>query len=250
MKVDNYNFYVLTMHDAKRIASIESQLSNLPLSFKYISATVLDENYQSIVAIDKESIIQRYKRELTIGEVGCYLSHKAIWEVVVSENKTSVIFEDDALVDKRVVSFLKELEATKIDYDVMLMGHSKKDYRNKKLYHFLEPLKVSEKAGVFSVGRGFKTWTSGAVGYVVTPEGAKKLLSISLAIKCVVDDWAFYECLGVKVKEVRPLLVWEDYINNESSLEEGRKTPAKKKVYFLVRLLRGALRNITAKVRR
>ncbi|KFC50250.1 hypothetical protein DK37_14225 [Halomonas sp. SUBG004] len=89
--------------------------------------------------------------------------------------------------------------------------------------------------GPFKLGRGFKTWPSGAVGYVVTPAGAAKLLAATTAIQCVLDDWPYFETKGVKVQEVRPLLVWEDFIKLDSSLEGERQTPARRKLFSIAR---------------
>ncbi|MBZ5486465.1 glycosyltransferase family 25 protein [Halomonas aquamarina] len=244
MSFNHYCIYVLTMRDSKRIASIEEQMLKSSLNFEYVDAVVLKDDHNAYV--NQQSVKENYGKELSRGEVGCYLSHKSIWEKVVLSNKASVIFEDDALIDKKIVNFLNRLSLSEVSYDVLILGHSKKDYRNKSLYHFLEPLKISEKVGEFLVGRGFKTWPSGTVGYIITPEGAKKLLSISEEINSVLDDWPYYERLGVLVKEVRPLLVWEDYINMESAIENERKTPARKNIYFVARILRGVLRNIIA----
>lgn len=82
----------------------------------------------------------------------------------------------------------------------------------------------------------------------MTPQGAEKLLHATIVIKSVLDDWPLFERQGVIVKEVRPLLVWEDFINMKSSLENDRKTPARKKIFFLARILRGIFRNAISRV--
>nr|WP_273543269.1 glycosyltransferase family 25 protein [Halomonas profundi] len=237
------------MRTPERVESIERQLSNMSIDYKLIDAVRYSkETFNDSVFIDKKIVFGRNGRALTNGEVGCFLSHKKIWEQVFLSCNAGVVFEDDAIVDKRLVGFLAQLECSKLDYDVILLGHSKKDHRSRKLYHFLEPLKNHIKLGDYSVGRGFKTWPSGAVGYVVTPQGAEKLLNSSIEIKSVLDDWPLFEQQGAIVKEVRPLLVWEDFINMKSSLENDRKTPARKKIFFLARILRGLVRNAISKL--
>lgn len=248
MNTEQYDVYVLTMRDEARITSIKRQMSKLAFKYQYIDATVLKNIEQANHPIDHAAIFERYGRILTKGEIGCFLSHRRIWKKVIASGKSGVIFEDDALVDKDVKKFLNCLTITPIAFDVILLGHSKKDHRHKKLYQFLEPLKKSEKLNGFSLGRGFKTWPSGAVGYVVTLAGAEKLLDASRKINCVLDDWPFFEKENVQVKEVRPLLVWEDFVNIESSLEFDRQTPARKRLYFLARVMRGVIRNIQSRL--
>jgi len=247
--LDNYSLYVLTMRNAERVSSIEQQLSELSLQFSFIDATVYKGSEVSeSVSIAENVVKERNGRFLTNGEIGCFLSHRGIWATILTENKNGVIFEDDALVDNRIVDFLGRLTDSDLEFDVVLLGHSKKDPRKRKLYHFLEPLKKSEKLGPFLLGRGFKTWPSGAVGYVVTPRGAERLLKASEKIQSVLDDWPLFESQGVVVKEVRPLLVWEDFINMQSALEDDRKTPSRKKIYFTARLIRGVIRNVVSKL--
>lgn len=247
MSTEHYGVYVLTMRDETRVKSIERQMSSLSLPYQFFDATVLEDMDQAGHPIDRTAILERYGRMLTKGEVSCFLSHRRIWQEIIASGKPSVIFEDDALIDGCIQHFLDCLATTPVAFDVVLMGHSKKDPQQKKLYHFLEPLKNSEQLDTFALGRGFKTWPSGTVGYVVTPAGAAKLLEASRTICCVLDDWPFFENRGIQVKEVRPLLVWEDFINSESSLEGDRQTPARKNLYFLARVLRGVIRNIQSR---
>lgn len=247
MSIEQFGVYVLTMRDETRIASIERQMSDLGLVFEYIDATVLKEIEHADLPIDRDAIQKRYGRMLTKGEVSCFLSHRRIWQQVVDSGKPYVIFEDDALLENELPQFLASLDDASISFDVVLLGHSKKDHRQKALYHFLEPLKRWKPVGGFKLGRGFKTWPSGAVGYVVTPTGAAKLLAASKTISCVLDDWPYFESMGVKVQEVRPLLVWEDFINIESSLEGDRQTPARRNIFFLARVMRGCVRHLQSK---
>ena len=247
MSIEQFGVYVLTMRDETRIASIERQMSQLGMSFQYIDATVLEKSEHADLPIDSDAIQGRYGRMLTKGEVSCFVSHRRIWQQVVDAGKPCVIFEDDALIERELPAFLDRLSDTNAPFDVVLLGHSKKDHRRKTLYHFFEPLKRWSPIGAFKLGRGFKTWPSGAVGYVVTPAGATRLLEASTTIRCVLDDWPHFESKGVKVKEVRPLLVWEDFINIESSLEGDRQTPSRRKIFFMARVLRGCLRHLQSR---
>lgn len=39
-------------------------------------------------------------RRITKGEVGCFLSHYQAWQKVIELNETTIIFEDDILIDR------------------------------------------------------------------------------------------------------------------------------------------------------
>jgi len=61
------------------------------------------------------------------GVIGCYLSHKRFWQMVVDRNLDSaIIFEDDVrLVDDfkgKLQSYLQRLETEGSSYDVLLLG--------------------------------------------------------------------------------------------------------------------------------
>ncbi|WP_445011811.1 glycosyltransferase family 25 protein [Vreelandella stevensii] len=248
MSIEQFGVYVLTMRDATRMASIERQLCPLGIAFQYIDATVLNDLEDAGLPIDAAAIQQRRGRMLTKGEVSCFLSHRRIWQQVVDAGTPGVILEDDALIERDLPLFLERLADANPSFDVVLLGHAKKDHRHKTLYHFLEPLKLWEPVGPFKLGRGFKTWTSGAVGYVVTPAGAANLLEASHSIRSVLDDWPLFESLGLEVKEVRPLLVWEDFVNIASSLEGDRQTPARNNFFFVARWLRGGIRHLRSRL--
>ena len=61
------------------------------------------------------------------GVIGCYLSHKRFWQMVVDRNLDSaIIFEDDVrLVDnfkETLKTYLQRLKSEKTEYDVLLLG--------------------------------------------------------------------------------------------------------------------------------
>lgn len=115
------------MRNAERVSSIEQQLSELSLQFSFIDATVYKGSEVSeSVSIAENVVKERNGRFLTNGEIGCFLSHRGIWATILTENKNGVIFEDDALVDNRIVDFLGRLTDSDLEFDVVLLGHSKK----------------------------------------------------------------------------------------------------------------------------
>uniref|UniRef100_T1JHI5 Glycosyl transferase family 25 domain-containing protein n=1 Tax=Strigamia maritima TaxID=126957 RepID=T1JHI5_STRMM len=65
-----------------------------------------------------------HKRPLTMGEIGCFLSHYKIWEEVVEEQYRAVIvFEDDIQFEpyfrKKVNRMMKEMQSLQLDWDLV-----------------------------------------------------------------------------------------------------------------------------------
>lgn len=103
---------------------------------------------------------------LTRGGIGCALSHRNVWKKIIDENIcNALILEDDIRCDK---DFDKKLHFYEIswpnDYDIIFLGYhsSTIKYINNKVNDIF--VKSDSIYGLF--------------GYVVSNEGAKKLLNI------------------------------------------------------------------------
>ncbi|KAF5289156.1 hypothetical protein FQR65_LT02046 [Abscondita terminalis] len=122
-----------------------------------------------------------HKRPMTLGEVGCFLSHYNIWKEVV-ENGYEIVFvmEDDVRFEPffraKVERVLDEL-AVIGEWDLVYFGR-------KRLQDQDEPfLQGSEML----VKVGYSYWT---LGYILTLQGAKKLLSAQPLTKLLpVDEY-------------------------------------------------------------
>ncbi|CAD7005695.1 unnamed protein product [Ceratitis capitata] len=107
-------------------------------------------------------------RKMTMGEVGCFLSHYRIWEkIVAKQQKEVLILEDDVRFQpyfkenaERVLSQIRKI----VKYDLVYFGR-------KRLKDEDEP-KVEGTENLVHVGYSY--WT---LGYVISLEGARKLLA-------------------------------------------------------------------------
>ena len=104
---------------------------------------------------------QRLYEPLTQGGIGCALSHKKVYEKIISDNiNKCLILEDDAKFD---IDFFKKMDEIDVpeDFDMLFLGyHVSHVKKNVNKYCFV-PEKVY-----------------GLFGYVVSLEGARKLLDI------------------------------------------------------------------------
>lgn len=99
---------------------------------------------------------------LTVGAIGCAMSHKAIYQKILDENINScLILEDDITIDDRFNEKINILEnyikQNRLDFDLFFLGfHPGTTYDN--------TYKYKSVYGLF--------------GYIVTNSGAKKLLDL------------------------------------------------------------------------
>jgi len=106
-------------------------------------------------------------RPMTLGEIGCFLSHFQIWERMVAEKLEEVlILEDDIRFEpyfkERVINVLKEARGVG-GWDMIYLGRKRLESQDEKWIQNTELL----------VKAGYSYWT---LGYILTLTGAQKLL--------------------------------------------------------------------------
>lgn len=186
-------------------------------------------NNQISNLFDKDSFHNRYFRYPSSGEIGCTLSHIAMYRYIIDNDiPYALILEDDAIIDSDFKKFFikKNLDVLmNDDSSIYLLGHSKVSRKNGFLYNFIHPLAIRKKIGDQKFGESKYMNLCGTVAYVVTNEAAKKILS-SFAYRPfhLADDWLFINEVGINIFHSRPLLVLENYLSFESSIESERQS--------------------------
>lgn len=116
---------------------------------------------------------QLFGRELLLGEIGCALSHKKIYQKMIDDNiPYAVIIEDDAIVSRDIECVLKSILSSKLNWDLILLGHHKNNVKGIK-----SPISLWDKHFIstkYILGR-LADFGFGTYGYFVTLQGAKKL---------------------------------------------------------------------------
>lgn len=114
-----------------------------------------------------ESLRYTYLRPLSRGEVGCFLSHKRLWEECLSSNEPIIILEDDAILSPAFMDAVSQLTPlTGIDR-INLEGY----YPQKKTFG-----KSMLQLDNFSLTEIYQE-RAGAAAYMLWPSGAEKLLN-------------------------------------------------------------------------
>ena len=146
---------------------------------------------------------------LSPSEMGCLLSHRGLWDTIV-RNQTPVacILEDDCRLDANIIGLLESIDRERARWDVVLLGHhsSRHDadsgaetcYRSLSLDGRYRLAQVAEFA-------------MGAYAYVVTLDGARKLISLADPAR-MPADWVtgYAPAGGARLFAVTPPCAWPD----------------------------------------
>lgn len=140
------------------------QLKRLGISFERISATSISE----ISSDQYEQKSLSWERPLRYSELACFLSHLKAWENVLNTNEAALILEDDALLSMetpKILNILSEQNSCKYDL-VTLEVRGRKKIVDKKSKHL---------CGHSNLVKLYQDRT-GAAGYILWPDGARKLI--------------------------------------------------------------------------
>ncbi|MCW8348061.1 glycosyltransferase family 25 protein [Vibrio sp. ZSDZ65] len=124
---------------------------------------------------DKYRTIYR-SRPLSAGEKGCFASHYLLWEKCLQLNESIVILEDDFSPTEHFCDAIDNIDLLIADLDYLRLEK--------------RSCKWVTKDEVAGFERRFLFDNScGTTGYVLTPQGASKLLSKSDQWLCAVDNY-------------------------------------------------------------
>ena len=206
-----------------RLESIKSELERFNLKFERVPAVdgnLLDES--NLSDFYNNSLNKRvYRRPLSRGEIGCYMSHIKCWKKIATENVSSaLILEDDASLSDFVVDVLDQITNMEEKWDIIKLCVPPK----KKAFFPKRTL-----SNGFILCR-YKKIPSRTTGYLVTMQGAKKLLDARTFFgRPVDDDMQFYWEFDGKVLGVEPSVISCSEESNSSEIDflgakRGRKT--------------------------
>ncbi|XP_060654713.1 glycosyltransferase 25 family member [Drosophila nasuta] len=162
-----------------------------------------------------------HHRPMTMGEIGCFLSHYRIWQQIVQRQlKQVLILEDDIRFEpyfrSNVLRVLEQAEQT--PYDLIYLGRKRLKDENEPWVEGTDNL----------VHVGYSYWT---LAYVITLQGAEKLLAVKPLEKLIpVDeflpimfdrhpqkDWsAAFEPRDLIAFSAAPLLLYPTHYTGES----------------------------------
>ncbi len=196
--------YVITLADAQaRQQQAESQLQGLGLDFRFFPAVIGEEAIRSpLCKVDESEFLLATGRGITAGEVGCYTSHRLLWQYCVHLGEPVLVMEDDFQLSKDFPQAL-QLLGEEIDEYGLIRLQSERRARKKRV----KPL------GNFTLWRYTKAPHS-AMCYGISPSAAERLLASSETITAPVDVYMkrFWRH-GQKMYGITPYAVTESQLS-------------------------------------
>ncbi|WP_277293414.1 glycosyltransferase family 25 protein [Veillonella montpellierensis] len=240
-----YHYFIVNVDDKKRMANVQREAEKIQLTphiFPAIMAKTMSKE-----ELERATIPNTY---LVPGEIGCALSHLAIYKEFLATDKQSVlIFEDDVTFTPdcslKALQACREFVESLARPSVLLLSPVNTYY--KKVHQI-------DSISIYSSFQGF-----GAYAYILNREAAKNILQYQTPICHVIDHFKYYYYLGIcDVYFTDPSLAishteWEstiDTVENSRYNKEGREqqekdafknilqqAPISQKIYYLTHRL-------------
>lgn len=169
------------------------ELKNFSLEWDFLNAVdgcalkALPKSYDKL----KVKRLQGY--ELTPSEIGCYLSHMKAWEKCVKQNKITLIFEDDFVINGDLSQTVETLINMDRKWSLVRLA---------ALYD-VEHRIIDRREGIELVEN--KGDPVGAAAYLIKPSAAAQLVKCSSAVYEPVDHYLeHYSKHGLRMLAIKP----------------------------------------------
>nr|XP_039248026.1 procollagen galactosyltransferase 1-like [Styela clava] len=154
--------------------------------FEAVDGKLLNKSYMDSLGI---KVLPGYKSpdggaDMTVGEIGCFLSHYFIWKKILKNKyESTIIFEDDVQFRPKFIqkfkNAMKKVENEKIPWDLIYLERIpiKKGEE--------EPVMLENESGPNLVQPVYSFW---AIAYMISYAGAKKLIDAEPLSKIIAVD--------------------------------------------------------------
>lgn len=161
---------------------------------------------------------QKFLRRLSGPELGCFMSHYLLWELIQSNDlEGAVILEDDISVEPNLGELIERASSIPHEYDLIRLAGLGKVPQ-------LDVMKLSESHSLTMLMRG----STGTQGYIISRHGARKLLKRAMPISVPVDVFIDHNWIsGIKTLAIRPYPVTQN-TSLESSISGERHVSSQK----------------------
>ena len=218
--MDQDSFHVLAIAlptEVERRQHLAKMMDELGITYSLAetSPPVAPENWPD-VGYDHDKSLNMLGRDLSPAEIGCFLSHRNAWRAAAATDKPPLILEGDALLNSESISVCRALANRTADWELSMLYYSKclpSVWLQRRLTEDHRLVKFANR----------RTYCLAA--YMVSPEGAKKLLTLSEHFYLPADDFV---CGGWVRKDLDMYAVTPKAASlcvhaHQSTLEEGRQ---------------------------
>ena len=205
-----YKTFLINLDGAsKRFENIRRQLDFIGMPFERIPAVdgKLLSQKQISSSYSAKLNRQNYFTPLTRGEIGCYLSHIAVFKKILDENLDyAIVLEDDLIFKPGFIRIPEVVESIKLPWSyIKLIAPGKKKKIERRIRLDIE----SGEGSNFELVRWNKV-PIGTAAYIISREGAEKFLEKrSIFYRPLDVDLQFPWETGVKIWGLFPQMVEE-----------------------------------------
>ncbi|MFZ3191576.1 MAG: glycosyltransferase family 25 protein [Moraxellaceae bacterium] len=250
-------FLINLKRRSDRLVHVKQQLDQLGLEFERFDA--FDGTMLSPTLSEENQKFQfNVKRKIALGEIGCAMSHRAIWQRMVEQNLPfALILEDDITIRAELVGFLADLnnyqhfdflnlsyiEPYRVDPQALDYFVSRQKLRRPHIFHQdrseWRKLEWNRSWRIFQIHPTFNQHYAMECdpapllgsGYIVSLHAAQALLKASERFEFPID-WVWRYASGQLVEGFTyPCLVTQSL--NDSNINDrhyGNRLPLKQKI--------------------
>lgn len=207
-------FVISLASSVDRRKNIISQMAEQFLSFEFLDAiNGQTEQHPILNAYCNKRRVSRKGYSLKPGELGCFASHYLLWEKCLILNEPIVILEDDVLLKKALSETLFYVRKHIHQLGLIRLSRTLLDPSFITLSYFSDTAKMVK----------YTKPAKGGMGYVLSPDAAKKLINSTENWHDPADDFLEKEWLHrVTVFGIEPPCLTHDHLL-ESEIGDRKK---------------------------
>lgn len=178
----HYNILAIAQPaEVERRKHLDEMLSSLGLQYQLVKTSPpVPQNQWHEVGFDHEKSRSILGRDLSSGEIGCFLSHRNAWKTAAESSTPSLILEGDAKLDQDSCNVCERLTQRPTSWELAMLYYSKcipSVWQQQRLDDTFRLAKFANRRAYC------------LAAYIVTPEGAQKLLEMSEHFYLPADDF-------------------------------------------------------------
>ncbi|WP_081803684.1 glycosyltransferase family 25 protein [Halotalea alkalilenta] len=150
----------------------------------------LDDDY--VREINSSDFSRRMNRPISIGEIGCLLSHQKIYSDILRKgNEWSIVLEDDALIDERFDTFCR-IDLGNFDPNTLyiLGGQDERVWRDYIMLSLWKNFYVAPGIIFSKTIRSYKH-VSTTCCYLIHTSVVRKMVTLHQQSLYIADDWRY-----------------------------------------------------------